>query len=187
MTDPRKVSPIVSGGEVLGAAKDALSVSALLHWQSVWLDVAEVQLGLAEAARANMLGGNSTARWMQNEFQASLVAIAASAFAVEAEASRTALPDAFTKPTAPGRKLNRGDWIGAALVERGRFAPDEARQLGDVFDLRNEAVHPTHAWDEEIPLHPSGHTYTLAPYTVYSVEAARDAVAVARRAVQAMR
>ena len=161
-------------------------LQAFVHWAIVWGQIADEHLTRAEAVRATMFEGDPESAKYEQELYACLVAIAASAFAVESEAQRIQLADASTRPTLSGRSVNRGDWIGAALVERGRFTTDEAQRLGDVFDLRNESVHPTHVWEEEFSPNPAGCNQVAAPYRVYALEVARAAVGIAKKAIAAI-
>lgn len=134
-----------------------------------------------------MYPGDPSSDNVAREMAASLVAISAAAFAVESEADRVTFADAQTPPKPRRRgKPNRGDWIGQALVEQGQFALDDAARLGELFNLRNESVHPTHEWDEVMPWHPAGFTRVVAEYAIYTVEASREAVAVAKLAISGM-
>lgn len=144
------------------------------------MQIAETQLARAEEIRASMFAGDPESTRYEQELAASMVAVAAAAFAVEAEKGRTGLE------TKPAKGSNQGDRIATALVARGSFTQDEAARLGALFTLRNESVHPTHGWDEVMPWHPSGFTRTGAVYSAYALEQAREAVAIARLAIEAM-
>jgi hypothetical protein len=159
---------------------DEVSISIYVVWASLWLEIAEAHVQLAREAREAMPGGESLSTPLVTaEFHASLTAIAASAFAVEAAIRAVAID----VPHRDG--VNKGSRIGDVLFGMGRISLPQAKQLERLFDLRNEAVHPTHGWNTTpLPMHPSGLFQCSAAQATYTLEAAVELTQAAREVVE---
>src|SRR5436190_969410 len=105
-----------------------------LEWAGVWLRIASDHVFKARTARAQYANDPSPA--LDADFDASLVAIAASAFAMEAARKE--------------RGLSKADGL-KALSDAGV----DIEQVGLVFARRDRSVHPEADWVPLAP-HPVG-------------------------------
>ena len=122
-----------------------------LHWDQVWLSIADEHLAAAQSARSRLLVDRSSES-LNAEFRHALTSIAASAFAVDSAivvrfGPNTNVPVNST-PIPPGRRLNGrplnwGDYLGQYFIEAGSTDVRAAHRLGDLVALRHDSVHPS--------------------------------------------
>ena len=162
------------------------TIKMKMNWAPHWLAIARVALIDAHNARGRSVGDASQS--LVDEFRDGVVAIAAAAFAVEAEKLR-ALGNKNLKPQSdpPPRswKRNAGDWLGQLLIERDAIDAQIAEDVGRLFYLRNESVHPEPELETPAP-HPTG-VNTSPELVAYRVEVADHLVDVAERVVAAIK
>jgi len=162
-----------------------VSVTTKVHLWWTWLRIAVRHVGQARRARrqevvaASFEATESAA--LSQEFEASLVAIAAVAFAMEAldlelAGSGHALDE--TQFTVP-KPTNRGFWISQRLAQAFRLDPTTASRfeedLVNLFDLRNGSTHFESGPRAGMHPHPSG-TNTALELTLYTLEQAEAAI-----------
>jgi hypothetical protein len=159
-------------------------IVSLLNWSYVWLAIASDQVAAAHDARKSYDSDPSHA--LTAEFHAGLVAIAAAAFAIEAEQLKVhgSEPTSASEPPPRPWRRNKGDWLGQNLIERGAITDTEAEALGRLFDLRNASVHPE-AENETLVPHPVG-TNTSPEVVAYNADVAEAAAALAVKIVAAI-
>jgi len=180
---PRVRATATPGATRASAVIDTPTIQLRLEWSSVWLTISREMVSDARRARDSRVPRHES---LNSEFQMGLLAVASAAFAVEAE-QRRAVRDsggASEPPTRPWKR-NAGDWLANHLFSRGLISAEDARCLGELFDLRNKSVHPTSEF-EEPRLHPTG-TNTSPEMVAYNVDAAEPLVEVAARVIEAMR
>jgi hypothetical protein len=119
------------------------------------------------------------------EFHASLVALTASAFALEAFANHLDEWLGASVPKTVGQQY--GGRVPAAvrviqvLKDSFDIGPNEPRWTAEVralFDLRNDVVHFKPAWNELVK-HPTGKSDVVLETVIYSLERASRSVALA--------
>jgi len=154
-----------------------MSVQSAIAWYWVWAQSSIDRYEAARAARARLLETPDGQRHlpMMDEFHASLHALAACAFSLEALSNDVCQDKAIaaiksTPPKPSTRDLNRGDYIAALL---GQLCHLSAKQeaVGDLFALRNAAVHPEFELAPS-PFHAPIGSHVPAPITKYTVDAA---------------
>lgn len=123
-----------------------------------------------------------------DEMLASLTAVAAAAFAVEAEKIRIYghEPMRNNPAWAPPGTRTIGDHLGQQLLEDGALDEPTARNLGRLFTLRNGLTHPEHRDPAPGEPHPTG-TSTSWVAAAYHADVAACMVELAETVVQAMR
>jgi hypothetical protein len=127
-----------------------------------------------EAARER--ASSEISQWMGREFEASLVAVAASAHALDALYGSTVIP-ASIRAEWKEKGTKRHGKIREALkrvFSTGPVNTEWVKQFGWLFDLRDAAAHA-----EESPKAPADHplgTRTAPEYVEYSTESATRAV-----------
>jgi hypothetical protein len=142
----------------------------------IWLEVAVERAREARRIRAEMLRlqgeGEPVIDLLNLEFEASVVAIAACAHALDALYGSQVIP-----ASARNQGQNRPGKIREALKQTFNTGPVNTRWVGEftkLFDLRDAAVHAG-----ETPSAPELHPvagYTARENTIYSVEATENAV-----------
>jgi len=159
-------------------------IQSLLNWSGLWLSIARERVASAYGARKLYPTNPSAA--LTEEFHSGLVAIAAAAFAVEAEQLRVPGPRPKPQSAPPTRawKPNAGDRLGQLLVENGSLDATTAEALGRLFDLRNKSVHPR-AKVESLAPHPVG-TNTSPEIVAYNADIADELIRVAATVVAAI-
>jgi hypothetical protein len=172
-----------NGQDLLVPAYDA-EIQSLLNWSHVWISVARERVDAAYAARALFEidpSGSLTA-----EFHAGLVAVAAAAFAIQAEQLKVLGERSPTraKPPPHAWPVNSGDWLAQFLREKGSIDSVTAERLGQLFDLRHKSVHPIATQQGLVP-HPVG-TNTSPEVVAYNADVARDAAELAETVVAAL-
>jgi hypothetical protein len=155
------------------------------HLWSVWGRIAMKHEVMAQNARRQaerLLTGGDPSLMIQQEADASLVCVSASAFAIEA-LYRRFLQQQFSLIS----KQDRDGWRNADTADYKRVFETLRRgfdlrgvesvwraELAWLFNLRGAAVHFTEDWKDPVP-HPLGHN--AAPEMVrYSAESAKRAV-----------
>lgn len=180
------VSADVSPGTVRAEVKvHDPGIKSLLNWSGVWLSIAHERVGAAHGARKTY--DNDPSGALTAEFHAGLVAIAAAAFAVEAEKIRV-LGDQKVRPVGalPSRSWtsNMGDYLGQLLLENGHIEAATAHDLGRLFALRHDSAHPLANLDDVV-WHPVG-TNTSRELVAYNADVAEELVAVAEQVIEAI-
>lgn len=164
--------------EVFAAAESA-SIQTTTHLWLIWADVAVDRALAARSARNAALRASDSAevsRWMRQEFDASLVAVAASAHALDALYGSTAVPQSV-----------RNEWVDRDTPRQGKIrealklvfdtGPVNAPWVTEfkwLFKLRDAAAHAREHPRQTVP-HPLG-THTAAEFVDYSKESAVRAV-----------
>lgn len=166
------------------ATAHAPSITSLLHWPLVWMTIADEHAAASAAARADF--GSDPSGALTREFHNALIAIAAGAFAVEAEQLRVlgVRPAPAATPPMQAWDRNAGDWLGQFLQEMGLIDNATAADLGRMFSLRHKSVHPF-AQPEALVPHPVG-SNTSPELVAYNADVAAELVAVARHVVAAI-
>lgn len=166
-----------------------LSIATRIHLWWTWLRVAARHVGAAKRARL----GEAVATKFESaesaalsiEFESSIVAIAAVAFAMEAldkalETDGHRLDS--TKFKAPP-KTNRGFYVAQRLIQafnmQSAFADELPIRLSHVFELRNGSVHFESVIKSGLKAHPSGQN-TAEELTIYTLEECLAALQLGR-------
>jgi DNA-directed RNA polymerase subunit RPC12/RpoP len=151
-------------------------------WYS-WMKVAIEHMRTARTARtaaaAPDIPSNEVSTWMSREFQASLVAVSASAHALDALYGSTVIPQAV-RDMWKGKGTKRHGKIREALkqvFDTGQVNTKWAADFVWLFDLRDAALHAEEKLQPPVP-HPLG-TNTARENVDYSIESAERAVALA--------
>lgn len=173
-TLPQLVS--VRDDDVARGDDSQFKVLITVHLWSTWLEVAVEQAEEARRARDEMTRlrseGKEFAVQLGSEFRASVVAVAASAHALDALYGSTVIPR-----SARGHGQNRPGRIREALkrvFNTGRVNTPWVAQFDWLFDLRNPVIHAEEQPAEPVP-HPAAGN-TAPEHARYSVEAAEQAV-----------
>lgn len=153
-----------------------------------WLQIAEQASDHAEMARRNAVAADlddseTFTNALEREFQASMIAVAAAAFAIDSFY-------ASVVEHAPEAKVRAGA-RDARIFEtlRAAFALSTAQQsalrepLRMVFRLRDEAVHPPSSWVEPVR-HPAFNLGMEPRFVKFRVENAVNAQLLARTLVK---
>lgn len=151
-------------------------------WYS-WMKVAIEHMQMARAARAAAaapgIPSNEVSTWMSREFQASLVAVSASAHALDALYGSTVIPQAV-RDMWKGKGTKRHGKIREALKQVFDTGQVNTKWVADfdwLFDLRDAALHAEEKPRPPVP-HPLG-TNTARENVDYSIESAGQAVDLA--------
>ncbi|MDQ8707583.1 hypothetical protein RCO28_34695 [Streptomyces sp. LHD-70] len=170
------------------ATAEGASIQTLTHLWLIWAGVALDQARTARRARDAALRASDSAdvsHRMRQEFDASLVAVAASAHALDALYGSTAVPQAQRDEWA-GRRTRRHGKIREALklfFETGPVQTQWVTEFEWLFNLRDAAAHAEESPRQTVP-HPLG-TNTAPQFVEYSMESAARAcdllLAVLRR------
>ena len=153
------------------------------------MQIAARHVGTASRARARTVEPlsfeSAESATLSAEFQDSLVAIAAVAFAMEAlelelEGAGHQLDNSkFIKPT----RTNKGFYVAQRLIQvfklDKKFEGRLPSQLQDLFELRHESVHFKSLTKHGTKPHPSG-TNTAEELTVFTLERSIEAVRLGR-------
>ena len=159
-----------------------------MHLWVAWLQIAIRNAAEARHAREHGVAPSSveapSSAALSREFQCSMTAIAAVAFALEAlpkeieDAGHELDRSRFTKPTA----TNAGFYIAHRIVQAfslaGSIATTAPPRLQQLFALRNDSVHFDSRDRQGTHPHPSG-TRTAYEMTLYTAESSAQAVRVA--------
>jgi hypothetical protein len=166
---------------VVSAGTASILITSNL-WYS-WMKVAIEHMQTARAARtaaaAPGIPGNEFSTWMSREFQASLVAVSASAHALDALYGSTVIPQAV-RDMWKGKGTKRQGKIREALKQVFDTGQVNAKWVADfdwLFDLRDAALHAEEKPQPPVP-HPLG-TNTAPENVDYSIESAERAVDLA--------
>lgn len=158
------------------------SVVITTHLWPTWMRIAIDRARVARDARAEAVKGglgNDTGKWMRSEFEAAVVAVAASAHALDALYGSTVISQEVRAKWLK-KKTSRPGKIREALKLVFDTGPvdnlwvDEFKWL---FDLRDAAVHAKETPKPSVP-HPLG-TNTASEQVDYSTESATKAVELA--------
>lgn len=128
------------------------------------------------AATAPDIPSNEVSTWMSREFQASLVAVSASAHALDGLYGSTVIPQAV-RDTWKGKGTKRHGKIREALKQVFDTGQVNTKWVADfdwLFDLRDAALHAEERPRPPVP-HPLG-TNTAQENVDYSIESAKRAV-----------
>lgn len=141
----------------------------------------------SEAIESMSFEAPSSAK-LSREFESSLVAIAAVAFAMEAlskefESNGHKLDKSrFVAPQKP----NKGFFIGHRLIQvfdlSGVFASELPKRIEKIFRLRNDSVHFKSVIRNGTKPHPSG-TNTAEELTVFTLEECLSAITLGRNVI----
>ncbi len=160
-------------------------VKTKLHLWWTWTQIAVRNSAKAKACRFEAIKvcsfeSEESAR-LSYEFQYSMTAIAAAAFAMEAlkmeleGAGHTLDESSFTEPDKPTAGFYVGHHIIQAFGLQGDLADLLPGRLNDLFRLRNASVHFKSLVRDGIYPHPSG-THTAYELTLYTAEESLSAV-----------
>jgi rubredoxin len=164
----------------------ALPVGILItaNLWSAWLNIAIERAIEACRIRTEMLlvrdNGGEIAALLGDEFQASMVAVAASAHALDALYGSAAIPQSVRDQRRTFGKGSRRGNIQEALktvFDVGTVMTGWVPEFEWLFDLRDAAAHSLEVAETPVP-HPAG-TNTSPVQVNYSVESAKRAVSFA--------
>ena len=158
------------------------SILITTHLWLVWLRIAIERAKVARHARDQIMssGGQGDASWMDQEFEASVVAVAASAHALDALYGSIVIPQSLRDRWPQRGGPPRPSKIREALKQPFDTGPVNhkwIREFDELFDLRDAAAHAEEAPKPSVP-HPIG-SNTSPEYVNYSVESAEQAVTFA--------
>jgi hypothetical protein len=160
----------------------SVGTPSILITTNLWLTWIRIAIGHAREARharteaAKDRPSNETSDWMRIEFEASVVAVAAAAHALDALYGSTVVPQA-ARAQRVDKGTRRHGKIREALKQVFDTGAVNSRWVIEfewLFDLRDAAAHA-----EESPRPPVSHplgTSTAAEHVVYSTENATKAV-----------
>lgn len=157
---------------------ESASIKTVSHLWLIWASVALEHASTARRARdAALQASDSTevSHWMRQEFDASLVAVAAAAHSLDALYGSTAVPQS-TRDQWTGRRTRRHGKIREALkllFETGPVQTQWVTEFEWLFDLRDAAAHAEESPKLTVP-HPVG-TNTDPNFLAYSTESAARA------------
>ena len=166
--------------EVVVTAYDA-SIVITIHLWLTWLRIAIQRAKEARSARVQIMssGGQGAGSWMQQEFEASVVAVAASAHALDALYGSVGIPQSVRNQWKQTGTKRHGK-IREALKRVFDTGPVNQQWVDEfdwLFELRDAALHAEEAPKKPVP-HPTG-TNTAQEQVDYSVESAERAVELA--------
>jgi len=160
------------------ATAESASIQTTTHLWLIWASIAVNQGIAARRARDGALRASDSAEvshWLRKEFDASLVAVAASAHALDAFYGSTAVPQSL-RDTWFGKRTKRHGKIREALKLLFKTGPVQTQWVTDfewLFDLRDAAAHPEESPQQTVH-HPLG-TNTAPEFVDYSMESAARA------------
>jgi hypothetical protein len=164
--------------EGVGTAYDA-SILITIHLWLTWLRIAIEQAKKAHRAREQIMsrgGQGAIGSWMEQEFEASVVAVAASAHALDALYGSLVIPQSV-RDHWKQKGTKRHGKLREALKQVFDTGPVNQKWVGEfdwLFKLRDAALHAEEAPKKPV-LHPMG-TNTAQEQVDYSVESAERAV-----------
>jgi DNA-directed RNA polymerase subunit RPC12/RpoP len=174
----RRINAIVQA-HVAIAVSVAATVTAYMTtnvW-ATWLRIAIDRARAARAARADAVSDPAMqAEHLAREFEGSMVAIAASAHALDALYGSSAVP-ASVRDRFKGKRPGRRNTIREALKAPFDTGPMNDRWVVEfdwLFDLRDDAAHAEETLQPSVP-HPIGSNVSHE-WATYRVEAAERAV-----------
>ena len=157
-----------------------LIASNLWHgWMKIAIEHMHAARDARTAAAALETPRNEVSTWMSREFHASLVAVSASAHALDALYGSTVIPQTV-RDTWKGKGTKRHGKIREALKQIFDTGQVNTKWVADfdwLFDLRDAALHAEEKPKPPVP-HPLG-TNTAQENVDYSVESAERAVDLA--------
>jgi hypothetical protein len=168
--------------QVVAVTLASASMPSILITTNLWLTWMRIAIDRAQAARHARIEAakdrlnNETAEWMRIEFEASVVAVAASAHALDALYGSTVIPPAVraqwvTKGTRRHGKIREA--LKQVFVT-GAVNSQWVTEFEWLFDLRDAAAHAEESPKPPVP-HPLG-TNTAPEQVDYSTESATKAV-----------
>jgi predicted nucleic acid-binding Zn-ribbon protein len=174
------VCAVVAVGAVVSVSTPSILMTT--HLWPTWMRIAIDHARAACDARTEVVKGglnNETAEWMRIEFEASVVAVAASAHALDALYGSTVIPPEVRTLWA-GKRTRRPGKIREAL--KLVFVTDAVNsqwvtEFEWLFVLRDAATHAEESPKSSVP-HPLG-TNTAPEQVDYSMENATKAVELA--------
>lgn len=176
-----KVTPAVATA-VATAGAVSISVSANL-WLA-WLNIAIERATEARRIRTEMLllrdQGGEIAGLIGDEFQASIVAVAASAHALDALYGSVVIPQNVRdqwRTSGKGKRVGHIQEALKAVFELGAVSKGWVPDFEWLFGLRDAAAHALEVAEPVVP-HPAG-VSTAPVYVSYSLESAERAVSFA--------
>ena len=188
--------PSPPGAAVAGGGSVEVKIASNL-WMT-WYYVAADHAAQAAEARERSInapdGSHEMGVAFQDEFHAALVAITASAFAVDAwalavEDQDRAAPRPVPEPDEPcdppPPRSGRAGAMTELLKSRfdlGRFGAQWGKQIKRLFQLRVSAVHFRSEFFPPQP-HPTGKSNVSSEQTIYTAEEARRSVVLALEVV----
>jgi DNA-directed RNA polymerase subunit RPC12/RpoP len=183
MCGSARISARVLAGviEVVASVLNA-SILITIHLWLAWLRIAIERARVARRARAEIMsrgGKREIASLMRQEFEASVVAVAASAHALDALYGSTVISQNLRDQWKQKGSKRHGK-IREALKQVFDTGPVNDQWVSDfawLFDLRDAAAHAEESPKKPVP-HPIG-TNTAPEQVDYSVESAERAVAFA--------
>ena len=119
------------------------------------------------------------------EFESSLVAIAAVAFAMESlklelkSQGHVLDSSLYVKPAKTNAGFYIGHWIVQAFDLQGPFVEELPARLEEIFDLRNKTAHFESELRDSMKPHPSG-TTTAEELTIFTFEVSLKSVRLGR-------
>lgn len=164
---------------------EAVSIQTKVHLWCTWLQIAIRETAAAQSARSDGVIPRSfesaDSAKLSVEFQCSLTAIAAVAFAMDALSLE--LKGAGFNPDlslfAKRKKSNAGFYIGHRFVQafalKGEFGDSLPTRMEALFNLRNDSVHFESEYRAGTHPHPSG-AKTAYELTIYTLEESLKAV-----------
>ena len=164
-----------AGVAEVSVTAESVSIRTTTHLWLIWASIAVDRADAARRARDAALGAGDSAEvshWMRQEFDASLVAVAASAHALDALYGSTAVPQSL-RDAWFGKRTKRHGKIREALKLFFKTGPVQTQWVTDfewLFDLRDAAAHPEERPQQTAP-HPLG-TNTAPEFVNYSTESA---------------
>ncbi|WP_159048040.1 hypothetical protein [Streptomyces sp. WM6378] len=160
---------------------EELSMEITAHLWLRWAEIAIDQALTARRVRSEPVqpGGGKIPGSVVREFQASMCAVAAASFSLDALFGSTGVPPSIRK-WWPGKRPNRPTAIREALKRAFDTGPVNTTWVAEfswLFDLRDAAVH-AEAVPKPSRLHPRG-MRTAQEHVDYSAESAARAVELA--------
>jgi hypothetical protein len=171
-----------TGGATSKAFAGSVTVQIASNFWMKWLEIAAEHARIAREARARAeqapAGSPEMGQAFDDELKASLVAVTASAFAIDAW--YIAVQPMIPTPQV-GKKAGRDAWVIETLKAGFKLGPAAARwgsQIKPLYRLRDGVVHHTSIFSEGQP-HPTGLSNVAKENAVYTAEEAVRAVDLA--------
>jgi hypothetical protein len=197
---PRGATFVIPAGALrISIGDDGMPAMEVTHVQAAvqtwpdWLSIAFTRLGDVKAARRRMIGavaaGDDAAETasLTEEFQASLQAIAAAVFGLDAFygviCEMVNIPDAEKDAR---RRAGRAVWVADAIGRASRMPNDVRKTMSEnvhtAYGLRDGAVHPPFLV-EPYAIHPGLNQAVPQFYSHYTLELSHGAVSWAAEAI----
>ena len=163
----------------MGAVSILITSNLWFSWMKVAIEHMQEARRARTAAAAPRIPSNEVSTWMSHEFQASLVAVSASAHALDGLYGSTVIPQTV-RDMWKGRGTKRHGKIREALKQVFDTGQVNTKWVADfdwLFDLRDAALHAEEKPWPPVP-HPLG-TNTARENVDYSIESAERAVDLA--------